>query len=196
MNYLAHLFLAGSDEGLIIGNFIADSIRGKEMFLYSEAIQNGIKLHRKIDQFTDSHPVVKQTTLRLRNSAGKYAPVVTDIVYDHFLAANWSKYSSESLQDFAQKKYQFLNSNLKDLPLKMHELFYVMKEQNWLVNYADIKGIAKTLAELSTKVNFANTLATSILDLEKDYESFQSDFFKFFPDIQEYVKREIQLFSL
>lgn len=196
MNYLAHLFLAGSDDGLIIGNFIADSIRGKEMFLYSEKIQNGIKLHRKIDQFTDSHPVVKETTLRLRNSAAKYAPVVTDIVYDHFLAANWSKYSPLSLTDFAHQKYDFLSAHIKDLPLKMHELFYVMVEQNWLVNYSEIKGIAKTLSELSTKVKFANTLATSILDLEKDYDSFQSDFFAFFPEIQEFVRKEIQIFSL
>ena len=196
MNYLAHLFLAGSDEGLIIGNFIADSLRGKEMLLYSEKIQNGIKLHRKIDQFTDSHPVVKQTNSRLRNSAAKYAPVVTDIIYDHFLAANWSKYTSVPLNDFARLKYEFLGAHIMDLPLKMHELFYVMVEQNWLVNYSDLKGIARTLSELSVKVKFANTMATSILDLEKDYESFQSDFFNFFPDIQEFVRKEILIFSL
>ena len=191
MNYLAHLFLAGKDDGLIIGNFIADSVRGKEINLYNTEIQKGIKLHRQIDQYTDSHPIVKQTTSRLRNSAGKYAPVVTDIVYDHFLAANWSKYSSISLETFANEKYNFLKMHVHDLPSKIHELFYTMADQNWLVNYSDLKGIARTLFELSGKVKFANTMASSIIDLEKDYKLYESDFFSFFPDIQNFVREEI-----
>jgi len=196
MNYLAHLFLAGIDEGLIIGNFIADSVRGKEMYTYSENIQKGIKLHRKIDQFTDTHPIVKETTLRLRNSAGKYAPVVVDIVYDHFLAANWAEYSNVALITFAKEKYQFLNSHIDQLPAKIHELFHVMVEQNWLLNYSTLKGIAKTLTELSEKVNYANTMATSIIDLEKDYDLYHSDFLKFFPDVREFVAKEIAILNL
>ena len=108
MNFLAHLFLAGNDEGLIIGNFIADSIRGKETNNYPESIRRGIVLHRQIDHFTDTHPVVKRTVQRLRKSSEKYAPVVSDVIYDHFLAANWNQYSSIPLKQFANQSYHFL----------------------------------------------------------------------------------------
>ena len=68
---------------------------------------------------------------------------------------------------------------------------YQLKYQNWLVNYSDLKGIARTLFELSGKVKFANTMASSIIDLEKDYKLYESDFFSFFPDIQNFVREEI-----
>jgi len=196
MNYLAHLFLAGKDEGLIIGNFIADSVRGKEINNYSENIQRGIRLHRKIDAFTDNHPIVKLTTSRLRRSSAKYAPVVTDIVYDHFLAANWDKYSQITLNTFAIESYRILHNNLHNMPVKIHELYLTMEEQNWLVNYSSIKGITQTLTELSAKVKFANTMATAIIDLEKEYDLFKEDFLTFFPFVQEYVKLEMKNPSL
>jgi len=190
MNFLAHLYLAGTDEGLIIGNFIADAIRGKEINDYPENIQKGIVLHRQIDHYTDTHPVVKETVLRLRSSSGKYAPVVSDIAYDHFLAANWKDYSPIPLPYFAEDSYDFLNKNIQHIPEKMHLLLEYMVRQNWLVNYASLNGIARTLRNMQERVNFTNTMASSIIDLEDDYELFLSDFQRFFPDIQQFVAEE------
>ena len=56
MNYLAHVYLSGANEALIIDNFIADHVKGKAYLDYSKTIQKGILLHRKIDHFTDQHP--------------------------------------------------------------------------------------------------------------------------------------------
>ena len=84
MNYLAHLFLSCQDEDLVIGNFIADSIRNKEVATFSPAIQQGISLHRKIDAYTDSHPIVRLSTRRLHPHHHKYAPVVIDIFFDKY----------------------------------------------------------------------------------------------------------------
>ena len=63
MNYLAHVYLSGSDEFLCIGNFIGDHVKGKAYFDYPETIQNGILLHRKIDYFTDQHFLFKKMSL-------------------------------------------------------------------------------------------------------------------------------------
>jgi acyl carrier protein phosphodiesterase len=191
MNFLAHLYLAGNDEGLIIGNFIADSIRGKETNNYPESIRRGIVLHRQIDQYTDTHPVVKRTVQRLRKSSEKYAPVVSDVIYDHFLAANWHLYSPIPLEQFANNSYHFLNERKQAMPEKMHTLLGYMMRQNWLVNYGSLNGIAKTLREMQKKVHFANTMASSIIDLRKDYQEFENDFKEFFPEIQRFVKNEI-----
>ncbi|HFC00601.1 MAG TPA: DUF479 domain-containing protein, partial [Phaeodactylibacter sp.] len=116
MNYLAHLFLSFDDEDILIGNFIADFIQNKAVKNYSPAIQKGIYLHRQIDTFTDSHPMVKQGTHRLQAAHHKYAPVIVDIFYDYILANNWERYSDESLDDFCKKTYRILEKRINDLP--------------------------------------------------------------------------------
>ena len=73
---------------VVIGNFIADGIKGKKYLEYPAAIQKGILLHRAIDSYTDSHPVVRQSSKRLHANYGHYSGVIVDILYDHFLASN------------------------------------------------------------------------------------------------------------
>ena len=78
MNYLAHLFLAGNHPEMILGNFIADHVKGSDILKYSETVRKGISMHRAIDTFTDQHPVVKQSIQRLRSDFRKYAGVIVD----------------------------------------------------------------------------------------------------------------------
>jgi len=59
VNYLAHAFLSNNNADLLIGNFIADHLRGNNFEGYSQEVQKGILLHRKIDEFTDNHPNFK-----------------------------------------------------------------------------------------------------------------------------------------
>ena len=66
MNFLAHIFLSGNDEEVMIGNFIADAVKGRDYLGYSDGIVKGILLHRRIDAFTDSHVVVGQSKQRSR----------------------------------------------------------------------------------------------------------------------------------
>ena len=68
MNYLAHIYLSGNNDMLKIGNFIADSVKGKQYLDYPKAVQQGITLHRNIDEFTDSHPIVHQSVCLLYTS--------------------------------------------------------------------------------------------------------------------------------
>ena len=51
MNFLAHIFLSGNDEEVMIGNFIADAVKGRDYLGYSDGIVKGILLHRRIDAF-------------------------------------------------------------------------------------------------------------------------------------------------
>ncbi|RZK26682.1 MAG: DUF479 domain-containing protein, partial [Hymenobacter sp.] len=110
MNFLAHLYLAGPEAaaptyaGHLLGQFIADSVPGRQLAGYQPEVQAGIRMHRAIDTFTDQHPVVRRSTARLRAAgAGKYAGVVADVFYDHFLAANFQEFSAESLPAFTQR---------------------------------------------------------------------------------------------
>ena len=101
MNYLAHIYLSGTNDLLKIGNFMADSIKGHDYEKFDSEIKKGILLHRHIDSFTDSHPIYRQSKHRLHEKYGHYSGVIMDILYDHFLAKNWSKFSDEKLDDYA-----------------------------------------------------------------------------------------------
>ena len=87
MNFLAHLYLSGNDEPLMVGNFIADHIRGYDWKAFPQQIQNGILLHRFIDEYTDNHPIVEQSKALMRNTFHKYTPVISDIYFDHFFCS-------------------------------------------------------------------------------------------------------------
>ena len=59
MNFLAHVYLSGSNIHLAVGNLIADRVKGKNIELLAPEIQEGVLLHRAIDTYTDQHPLVR-----------------------------------------------------------------------------------------------------------------------------------------
>jgi acyl carrier protein phosphodiesterase len=183
VNYLAHVFLSGSDSDLMVGNFIADAVRGKQFLNFPERIQRGILLHRQIDAFTDSHPVVAQTKDRLRAQYNKYAPVIADMYYDHFLASNFSQYSDQSLSDFSAKIYTILNAHWEMLPERVKQFLPHMIAHNWLLSYARLSGINQALTGLSRRTTFASGMETAAVELKENYGLYAADFDLFMPEL-------------
>lgn len=187
MNYLAHLFLSCHDDDLVIGNFIADTIRNKEVAKLPLAIRQGVMLHRKIDSFTDSHPIVRQGTARLHPHHHKYSPVVIDVFFDNLLAHNWGKYSVESLPDFAKRMYQLLTERQLDLPLKMQKYVPNMIANDWLQKYGTMDGLQYTFERLDKRTKFPSNFKNAVSHLQADFDDFNDEFNLFFPDVQEMV---------
>ena len=131
MNFLAHIYLSGEDDFVKIGNFMADSIRGSQYLDYPNSLQKGILLHRHIDSFTDAHPIYRKSKHRLHEKYGHYSGVIMDILYDYFLAKNWSRYSEEPLEDYAANFYKLLQNNEAILTDKIKTLIPYMIEKNW-----------------------------------------------------------------
>src|SRR5512147_206580 len=102
MNYLAHIFLSGVDRDILIGNFIGDYVKGHDYDHYSAQIRKGILLHRRIDYFTDNHQIVHQSMNYFAPKYRKYAGIIIDILYDHYLAVNWDKFSPQPLDEFKE----------------------------------------------------------------------------------------------
>jgi len=188
MNYLAHLFLSCHDEDLTIGNFIADSIRNKEVADYSERIQQGIFLHRQIDSFTDNHRVVRKSTRRLHPHHHKYAPVVIDVFFDNLLANNWQLYTDETLPDFAKRMYQVLTKRQNDLPLKMQKYVPNMIANDWLQKYGTKDGLQYTFERMDKRTKFKSNFVNAVSHLEADYELYEQEFNQFFPDVIEMTR--------
>ena len=108
MNFLAHIYLSGDTNEILIGNFIGDYVKGNDYLKYPTNIGKGILLHRKIDAFTDKHSVTKSCKTFINPKYRKFSGIVIDIFYDHFLATNWEQYSSVPLKEFAIRKYNIL----------------------------------------------------------------------------------------
>ena len=187
MNFLAHLFLSCDGEDLLIGNFIADFIRNNEMANYSKSIQDGIRLHREIDTFTDAHPLVRQSVKRLQPFHRKYAPVVIDIIFDYLLANNWERYSSQSLGNFANNVYEILNDRMEDLPLKLKQRLPGMIQANWLEAYGTNEGILFTLKKMDERTSFPSNFSNALTHLNLDYNAYNIEFQEFFPELIEFV---------
>lgn len=191
MNFLAHIYLSGEDEGVAIGNFIADSIKGKKYLNYSEELQKGILLHRSIDTFTDQHPLVRQSTKRLHENHGHYSGVIVDIFYDHFLAKNWKQYHPDPLGEYVSQFYKLLETNLEKLPPNIQNMLPIMKSNNWLLSYATTKGIDTILEQMSRRVKHKNSMHTATVDLEKHYTEFEREFSIFFEELRAFSKHKI-----
>lgn len=191
MNFLAHLFLSGDDEELLLGNFIADSVKGKQHELYKPGIAKGIRLHRLIDAYTDSHAVVRQTKERLRPTYRKYAPVIADVYYDHFLAAKFALFSQEPLAAYAARVYALINRHYAMLPARVQHFFPYMVRQNWLLTYAEVEGVAQALGGMSRRTSFNSGMETAGEELRLHYNAYAEEFTKFFPDLMAYVEEEV-----
>jgi acyl carrier protein phosphodiesterase len=191
MNFLGHLYLSRqhSDE-IIVGNFIADGLKGRELRDLPPMVLKGIKLHRYIDDFTDKNPWVKKSKQRLYSDYGKYSPVIIDIFYDHFLATEWNDYSSEmNLNDFAQCSYDLLESYPQYLTDPIKGLLFHMRKQNWLYHYSEISGMERTFQGMSRRARFDSRMETSCEALVKDYHLYREEFRAFFPEIIRFVEQ-------
>ncbi|MDC7995383.1 acyl carrier protein phosphodiesterase [Altibacter sp. HG106] len=183
MNFLAHIYLSGTDEGVIIGNFIADGIKGKRYLKYPEAIQKGILLHRAIDTFTDQHATVKQSTARLHQNYGHYSGVIVDILYDHYLAKNWSQYHEQPLSEFVQNFYALLRENFAVLPVRIQRMMPYMITDNWLESYASVAGISHILKQMNVRTKGVSKMNFAVIELEAYYEEFEAEFTSFFSEL-------------
>ena len=184
MNFLAHLFLSGDNEDVMTGNFMADHIKGREAFLYKPDITKGIYLHRFIDHYTDHHEVVKESKKRLYANFHKYAPVISDIFYDHFLAAGFHEYSEIKLADYSQYCYSILSKNINIMPQRMQNLLPYMIRHDWLTNYARTEGAGRALSGLATRAKFVSNMQNALYELEENYDLYKKEFDEFFPDLQ------------
>lgn len=189
MNHLAHLFLSQSDVDLMVGNYIADHVKGKAIQNYTEAIQKGILMHRFIDEYTDNHQVVKESKKRLYQKYHKYAPVIIDMFYDHILAKNWADYSPIPLKSFCTNAYLILKSRYAIFPKSAQRMYDHMSVHDWLFNYSHLDGMQKALNGLSQRARFDSNMHQATDDLNHDYELYKADFNAFFPDLLKHCKQ-------
>lgn len=190
MNYLAHTLLSGKNELTIIGNFLADILRKNEHKLLLQDYSPGFRLHHKIDSFTDEHPGIKRINMLLRVNHKKYAPVVTDILMDYILGQSWHNYSTESIQGFADIRYEIIREHLPYFPDRVKPIIAKMIDGNFLIKYTTIDGLMYTFERIQEAARFPSDFTQAIEDLEDNYNILYVEFNNFFPDMLDHVRED------
>jgi acyl carrier protein phosphodiesterase len=187
LNYLAHIYLSGANEEILVGNFIGDYVKGFELSKYSETMRKGIMLHRHIDSFTDTNLIVKRSKSRLVEKYRKYAGIIIDIFYDHFLVNAWPAYSNQPIGDFVHNVHEVLCKHLDMLPEGVRLFLPSFIKFNWIQKYSTIEGIEDVLHRMSSRTTLPEETDYAIRVLRDDYEKFESEFSAFFPSLISYV---------
>ncbi len=190
MNHLAHIYLSGKNEGLIIGNYIADHIRGNQLGHLPEEIQSGVRLHRTIDTYTDKHQIFRATTKLIMPSLRKFSGVAVDIYFDYFLANKWKHYHEEDLETFALNTYSLIESNWTHIPERGKRFFTYMIEHNLLLNYGDLETLNRVFMGIDSRTKFDTNLTDAVTVLSKHHDEIETNFEEFFLDLMQFVKEQ------
>lgn len=193
MNYLAHLFLSGDDEEIILGNFIGDYVKGHNFKKYSENVKKGIILHRNIDMFTDKNPVFRASKSRFKGIYGKYSGIMADIIYDHYLAMNWGLYTVKSLDDFVNQIHEILKKAYGILPPVVKSFIPSFINNDWLNAYKTIEGIEIVLDKMSKRTSLPDETKTAIRIFRDEYEYIEEEFLAFFPALMKFVSGKFKI---
>jgi acyl carrier protein phosphodiesterase len=193
VNYLAHAYLSFGSDPVLLGNLISDFVKGKAVESYPEAIQRGIRLHRRIDHFTDTHPEVKRAAQYLAPAAGRYSGVFLDIVYDHFLATDEKRFTPQTLKSFSGQVYETIRDNEALLPDVFLYMFRFMEQQDWLYHYSTREGIRRSLSGMARRAQYLRDDAPVFEGFEAHYEELRRSYSVFFPELEAYAREQFAL---
>lgn len=182
--------LSCSDDYLLMGNFMADMITNKDVALLPAHIKKGIDLHRLIDSFTDSHPSVSKVNALLHKNHHKYAPVISDVLFDYVLAYNWQKFGHGDLKSFTGNIYNIVESNLDVIPERKHKMVRSMIGDDFLMKYTTYDGLEFVFKKMSNRLRYESNFHLAVEDLKTHFDKINEHFKVFFPDIM----NEVQLF--
>jgi acyl carrier protein phosphodiesterase len=152
-----------------------------------EACRRGVDRHRRIDACTDAHPLVRAGFSRFQPPLRRFAGILTDVFFDHFLTVDWSRYSRVPLGDFIAEVYGSFDSHGHLIPDEAKPVLERMRQQNWLGTYGSVEGITLTLRRMSLRLRRPVDLAAAGPVLEEHYAAFRADFHAFFPDLKSAV---------
>ncbi len=187
MNYLAHLYLSEPHEEAWLGSLMGDFVKGPLDDRYGTGITRAIAMHRKIDVFTDAHPVVLRSKSRMSAERRRYAGIMVDVFYDHFLARHWQDFHEEPLAEFTGRVYRVLERYRTILPERLQRMAPMMMQWDWLGSYAEIGSIYTALNRMGQRLRRENRLMNSADELLANYAHLEADFRDFLPEVKRYA---------
>lgn len=191
MNYLAHAYLSFHNPGILVGNMISDFVKGKKQYDYPMLVREGIRLHRAIDEFTDSHQATHEGKRFFKPAVGLYAGAFMDIVYDHFLALDETELPETGWKSFAVETYTQLSAHESFLPERFARMLPYMRSQDWLFNYRFDWGIRNSFEGLVRRAQYLDDAGPAFRAFTENYHSLGQVYKDFFPHVKKFAADEL-----
>lgn len=183
MNFLAHLFLSGSNDDWMVGNYLGDFLNKRQIIGLREEVKRGVELHRLIDSFTDTHPEVEKACGIFRSKHRKYAPILVDIYFDYLLSKNWNRFSAVPLRTFADQAYRVLLHAAPTFPKATMDQTQRMIAGDWLMSYGKYQGLEFVMNKLKNRVSKPDQLDDAVETMKEHEKKLNEYFMSFFPDL-------------
>jgi acyl carrier protein phosphodiesterase len=183
LNHLAHFALTDQQPLTQTGTFLGDYVKGLLKGNYIPEIERGIRLHRAIDKFTDSHPIVKQSHRLFEPEFYRYGGIMTDIIYDYMLAQSWHDYYDRQLDEYSRDTLGSLLTHKEHLPPAAYQTASRMFAHNSMAGYGNEAFIERSFDFISTRLTRANPLATAFSQFAPHRQALEADFRAFYPEL-------------
>lgn len=184
MNFLAHLRLGPDEPQQALGGLLGDFVKGPVAAMeLPDPVLQGIWLHRRIDAFTDRHPLVLRSKARVTEQRRRYAGIMVDMFYDHLLARHWTRFAEQPLAMFTARMYQAVLAQQALMPERARTVLVRMAEQDWLGSYAELQSLHMALDNMARRLRPGNHLPGAVVELEREYQGFEADFLAFMPEV-------------
>ena len=191
VNFLAHVFLANGEPDAIVGQLCGDFVRGSQLHEYPQAIVHGIQVHRAVDSFTDQHPLNRQARGLFESPHRRFAGIICDVVYDHFLALDWEHYCDIPLPDYAALVDESLHRQRHVLPERLLNFMPYLQSEKILLSNTEPSHINLTLGRIAGRRKSMAPLASASTVLWQHRDALHEIFRQFFPELIQHT-REVQ----
>lgn len=188
MNFLAHVYLADLDDDARVGALLGDFVGTADLPRYNAVMQREILLHRKVDSYTDHHPVVVAARSLFPDGRRRYAGIALDVYYDHLLARDWARHHALPLDAFTADFYRALLARLDELPDELRRIAPLIVQHDWLGNYRHRAAVDRAVQRIATRLSRnGDKLVDCLAILRGNEAEIAQGFEVFFPQLRAYV---------
>ena len=195
MNFLAHLLLDSGSDDALLGSLMGYFVKGDTAGRFSAPVSDAILLHRKIDSFADAHMITRKSRNRISPLRRRFAGIIVDVCYDHFLSRHWRHFGTTDLKPFVDRVYAVLIKNRSLLPERLRRILLIMISQNLLGSYIHLEKVGDALDRIAGRLSRGGQFLRAITEIEANYDALEIDFLAFFPDLTVFVETRRALAS-
>lgn len=189
MNHLAHFKVAHPDPGLMAGGFLGDFVKGRLHGDYPAELERGIRLHRAVDVFADTHPATRRSVQRFAPSFRRYGPIMVDVIYDYFLAARWADWHEATIPIFCDAVFDALDHHASHFPTRARHVAERMMASRSMERYDRDNFVQGSFTSIAGRLKRANPMEEAFGQFDQNRVELCEDFTIFFPDLLDFCER-------
>lgn len=185
VNHLAHALLSdGLDAEFALGSAEGDFVHGAPDTRWPRTRQAGLRFHRAIDRYTDTHADVVAARRLFAPPMRRYAGIVLDVWFDHLLVRAWDRLvPTEPLDAFCARWLALLDANAATLPEAQRGFVAWMHAHGLPARYGDEATLDVVFNGLARRLSRPAPIGAALPTLRAHASALQTRFDAFWPDL-------------